>query len=961
MRALVIILFLVMPVLINAQQPYFTVLNDTKGLPSNNVYNILQDTKGYIWIASQEGISRYDGFNFKTYKNPKQTSASGSNLKEDGLGRIWYQNFDGYCYYIENDSLHALNQNKPIGFFAFGITNNYLFLLQYNGIDVYNINNLRLIKTIPFFSTVKDINNTACFNNNYYFTANKVLYKTTSNLKLEATRVQIASNEKNNQIYATNKNLVLTARENENELLYFTEKNKLQAAFKIEGLQLIQNLHLIDNDYWVLAPNGAYVFGKNGFKHYFKDQSISCVIKDRDNNYWVSSVNKGIFIIPSLQTTFVAIENYEPSLFEKTKSGYVLLTQNNEVVALNNNFESAKKLYTNPSNASIYYTYYDSSLDVLFTSSLGTSIFKSKPFGFIKREDFALKSIAKIDHKYYTMATSGSANLVISPNANKNIPSKWDDFYNKKLKEGNDLAARFISSIRAKTVAYSTIENAIYCGSNVGLHKQTIYNQTEIKQNNQSVFVSKLIAFKSFILALTTKGELITITKDTLFNTLNNLPNIDIKEVKKIKAFGNYLCILGNDKFLIIDMENIYKTIYQLSIQLKTSEIKDFILERNQLHILTHHNIISVTINEINKLEVKPNFVIENFQINGKQYTSISESLSYQENNIIINYALLNYAQFQHQNIAYKINNENWVNTMPNMRSLQFASLSPGSYTIQFKINNTILSNAVVNFRINKPFWLKWWFLLLIVAVLTFSGFGYYKWQISLLIKKNKLITEKMTLENELNKSKLTSIKSQMNPHFFYNALNTIQSYIFINDKKNASNYLSKFSKLTRMILEMSEKDTISIGEEIEALNLYLALEQMRFEDDFYFEIKISFEIDKEMDKIPPMLVQPYIENAIKHGLLHKEGKKNLSVLFESIENNLLVTINDNGVGRKRSEQLNKIKDSKHQSFSTQANKKRLEILNKSKNKLVAVIITDNYNEIGNATGTTVKLTIPLT
>jgi LytS/YehU family sensor histidine kinase len=163
------------------------------------------------------------------------------------------------------------------------------------------------------------------------------------------------------------------------------------------------------------------------------------------------------------------------------------------------------------------------------------------------------------------------------------------------------------------------------------------------------------------------------------------------------------------------------------------------------------------------------------------------------------------------------------------------------------------------------------------------------------------------------------------------------------------------------MILEMSEKDTISIGEEIEALNLYLALEQMRFDDDFIFTLQISTEIDREMHKIPPMLLQPYIENAIKHGLLHKEGFKTLRILFDSQDNNLLITINDNGVGRKRSEQLNKIRENKHQSFSTNANKKRLEILNHNKNKLVAVVILDNYNEIGNAIGTTVKLSIPLT
>lgn len=961
MRAVVLFIFWGMSVLVKAQQPYFTVIDDTKGLPSNNVYNILQDKKGYIWIASQEGISRYDGFNFKTYKNQEQTSAAGSNLKEDGLGRIWYQNFDGYCYYIENDSLHALKQNKPIGFYAFGVSAQFLYLLQPKGIDVYDINNLKLIKTILFFEQIKDINTTACFENNFYFTANKLLYKVTPNLKLEQLNVNINWNEKNNQLYTTPNYLILSARENENEQLYKLQRGKFIPYLATKGPKIIQNVHLIENKHWIVAPNGAFVFENGTSKHYFKDINISCVMKDMDNNYWVSSTNKGIFVIPSLQTTFVQIKDYQPSLFEKTKDGFLLFTQNNEIVKLNNQFEPQKKLFSSQSNTPIYYAFYDSISNLLLTSSFGVGIFNTMPFKHLKHKDVALKSVAKIDHKYIAEATSGYANLSVLPNSKNNAPSKWDEIYNQLKQKSNVQVAVFIDGIRAKTVAFSPEMNAIYCGSNIGLYKQTLNNQYEIKQNGKSIFVSRLIACKSFILALTTKGELITITNDTLFKTINNLPNIGIKEVKKIKSFGNNLCILGNDKLVIVDTQNPNKTIYQLPILLKTSEINDFIIEHKILHILTHNNIISLAVNDDNNYESKPNFIIENYEINGKSYSKINETLSYQENNIIINYALLNYTQIQNQHIAYKINNENWVNTMPNMRSLQFASLSPGEYSIQFKINNTVLPNAIVNFKINKPFWLQWWFLLAIGFILTVSGFAYYKWQIRLLIKKNNLITEKMILENELNKSKLTSIKSQMNPHFFYNALNTIQSYIFINDKKNASNYLAKFSKLTRLILEMSEKETITISEEIEALNLYLALEQMRFEDNFEFEIKINPEIDKEMDKIPPMLVQPYVENAIKHGLLHKEGKKNLSVLFNCIENNLIVTINDNGVGRKRSEQLNKIKEHKHQSFSTQANKKRLEILNQSKNKPVAVIITDNYNEVGNATGTTVTLTIPLT
>jgi LytS/YehU family sensor histidine kinase len=140
-------------------------------------------------------------------------------------------------------------------------------------------------------------------------------------------------------------------------------------------------------------------------------------------------------------------------------------------------------------------------------------------------------------------------------------------------------------------------------------------------------------------------------------------------------------------------------------------------------------------------------------------------------------------------------------------------------------------------------------------------------------MNKSKLMEEKFELEKELNRSVLTSIKSQLNPHFFYNALNTIQSFVYMDDRKNASNYLGRFSKLTRTILEMSEKETISLKEEIEALTLYLELEKMRFEDSFSFEMNYQG-VDAELENIPPMLIQPYVENAVKHGLLHKKGNK---------------------------------------------------------------------------------------
>jgi LytS/YehU family sensor histidine kinase len=181
-----------------------------------------------------------------------------------------------------------------------------------------------------------------------------------------------------------------------------------------------------------------------------------------------------------------------------------------------------------------------------------------------------------------------------------------------------------------------------------------------------------------------------------------------------------------------------------------------------------------------------------------------------------------------------------------------------------------------------------------------------------------------------------------------------------MDDKRNASTYLSKFSKLTRTILEMSEKETVSLAEELEALNLYLDIEKVRFSEDFNFAIKIDKKINTDTVKIPSMLIQPYIENAIKHGLLHKKGRKELMLDFEMKQGVLLITLDDNGIGRKRSGEINRIKNSNHQSFATEANSRRLDILNKSESK-VGVEYEDKMDQLGNSKGTIVTIRIPIT
>jgi LytS/YehU family sensor histidine kinase len=200
-----------------------------------------------------------------------------------------------------------------------------------------------------------------------------------------------------------------------------------------------------------------------------------------------------------------------------------------------------------------------------------------------------------------------------------------------------------------------------------------------------------------------------------------------------------------------------------------------------------------------------------------------------------------------------------------------------------------------------------------------------------------------------------------MNPHFIFNALNSIQDYIVLNERKLASSFLVKFSRLIRIYLEQGQQNEIYLNQEIEALRLYLELEKVRFEEKLTYEIIIDDELDLTTIKIPSLLIQPYIENALKHGLLHKKSDRSLSVRFSLKSSKVLeCIIEDNGVGRSVSHDIN-LSRKEHRSFATQATEKRVELINevKSNNDKIQIKIDDLFSATMKPNGTRVNILIP--
>jgi tetratricopeptide (TPR) repeat protein len=231
-----------------------------------------------------------------------------------------------------------------------------------------------------------------------------------------------------------------------------------------------------------------------------------------------------------------------------------------------------------------------------------------------------------------------------------------------------------------------------------------------------------------------------------------------------------------------------------------------------------------------------------------------------------------------------------------------------------------------------------------------------------LLLSRAKINSKRR--ESEMNRkiSEVTqaNLRQQMNPHFIFNPLNSIQYYMYQHDKLATNNYLTKFSSLMRKVLENSQHTSVPLRDELDALNLYLELELIRFKDKFEYTINVDDEIDTILYKIPTMLIQPYVENSICHGLMPGEGKGLVKIDLKLEKDYISCTIEDNGIGREAAQERKRMSESNHNSLGTQIISSRLDLVNALYGTSLKTIYTDLKNENGQPVGTRVEIQIPI-
>lgn len=302
------------------------------------------------------------------------------------------------------------------------------------------------------------------------------------------------------------------------------------------------------------------------------------------------------------------------------------------------------------------------------------------------------------------------------------------------------------------------------------------------------------------------------------------------------------------------------------------------------------------------------------------------------------------------------IQNE-WLSIGTN-KLVTLPSLAPGEYTFDVKVGPPQNTSPFKSLHIHvpTPIYQQWWFILGVAVLITILIYRAYKTRINQIRLKEEGQT---AINKQIAELELKALRSQMNPHFMFNSLNSIKNYILHAEPKLAAEYLSNFAHLIRLILQNSREKVITLQEELETLMLYIELEQIRFDNQFEFNCMVDKDVSLEQIMIPPMLLQPFIENAIWHGLMHKKEKGHLSLRFSTEDTMVACAIEDDGVGRAMAAQMKSLSANKYKSMGMGITRDRIEIMNKMDALGISTEIIDKTDHKGMSAGTIVIVRIP--
>ena len=988
-----LILIYILFIRINAQQYNFINYSVEDGLAQTQIFDLESDNDGYLWIGTAGGVSRFDGENFKNYTSENGLTDNTVKKIVNHNNCIWIASQYGITSVLNKKviswDLLSIAEGRGISSFTFDAENNLWLAIRGKGVyKIPVVQNQLNLKEIINFSLDKEnrINTLYCDNagrvwvggrNIVGFFENDMWKNNSSSLNLTVTS------------FTENRNNELTFSTRDDGLFIILEG-------KIKQLELSENFGTINNLYtdkrdrlWISTNSGAFLLEDNSIKHLtlqngLINERIKNITEDREGNIWLGTDGGGILRYTSeelvsfsksdgLSSDYVLsiLEDSFNDIYFSTYEGGINVFDGNEVSIFQDNHQL--------SDQTIWSSFYNSDSTFWFGTAAGLTIQKGNDFTNYINYDVNNEQ-GRVFNFYSTPDTIRyfNGNPIVIKNADWLPSNKILNLYKdnngyiwigcsrglcyidtkgkgKTFKYGDNFPAKNVRTIE------TGLDNQIWMGTSSGIYKLEHDSIVEFQLNNdfQNKIVYSIKKIRNNLLFIGTGNGLYSYNGKTLKKielhesfSANNINFIGIEDSNYVWIGTNYGVFEINIPNYLLKKENAihhYSTTNGLpSIETNLNAFyKD---TKGYVWMGTSKGVVRFKRKHDFHKVIPPIVKIDKVQLffkdtDWKGYSKTINESTKLPIDLSVNYKN-NYFTFFYNGVTIRRNKElkysvflegfdtEWSPPV-RQKSITYTNLPHGVYT--FKVKATVNSlnwskPTYFSFTIKKPFYLEVRFFLLIILLFIGVGFLIWKWQVN--VSRQKALTQKLYYKSKLLALEQQTLNASMNRHFIFNSLNSIQYYINTKDRLSANKYLTNFAKLIRKNLDSSISGTnlVTLTDELERLELYLSLENMRFQNKFSYSIDIENGIDTDTINVPPMFLQPYVENSIWHGILptKKDGKIHIELTKTDKEGYLFI-IEDNGMGIEKSI-ANKNNDG-HSSKGMSITLGRLEILKKTTNQ----------------------------
>lgn len=962
-------------------QEYFYAKNYSikDGLPSNNIYAIEKDKKGFLWITTDKGLSRYDSRNFKTFTTENGLATNDNfSMLIDSKDNVWLYSFKNITKIGKYEKISFLgNTNNTYRSFLINDNDEIYFSVRDSNFNSKSFGSFSsIIINEDIISRIREPSDAdwekysalhLVRDNKFYF----IIYEL-SNAKIHSI-YELKKSDSYNLISIDEDFELLTERSESAEYIQYNDSISIlfgKSTFRIyncgkpiyfdqypQGLEKITKQNIINEFNVFLIPlnRGLYSLTiKNGtpiFNLIIEKNNITDALMDTEQNIWISTFGDGIF-------KYDKYVNFEVERI-KNEKGFIKIIDGIDANIIW--WGSSNKKVGNIAGDQIYTM--ENMVDLRFIKPVNKKIFigvsNSLYLNGEKKIHLPVKGISLYKD---SIAVSTGFGILFFPLSN------YKFLYNYNY----DLHSP-IMNINVRSNAILLLGNLFYAGNMNGLFWGRPSKDELIPicldESIENVSVNSI--------QVSTDGKVWVSTEGYGVYVLEN--KVPIRHFYKQLLDGNIHSMKIDEKDNVWistrkGLNKIEKVGNNYLIKKYTSYHglpSDYIFDSycydNILYAATDEGLVKVNINGLDSMDFSaapPVYITScHLAFDEKRFSLYPDSiyiLKNNQNNLSFRYTGISFRSNGNVTFEYRLKPLMDNYTFTSNDNVTFNNLKSGDYTFEVRAINSIGTKSTVaatfTFTIEKKLTQTIWFITLIICSAIFI-ISYILW-LFFNYKRNKT-AEKLRTERLIIELKLKSLQSQLNPHFIFNALSAIQQFINTENKKSANDYLSRFARLIRLYLTGSESQFIALTEELEVLKLYCKLEHLRFEDRFRYEILIDQNIDLEKYEVPALLLQPHVENAIRHGLIPSQKDDNfLSVQIKNIQNGVLCIIEDNGIGRARSMELNKMKSIQHLSMGNNITNKRLELIRLLKLANISEQIFDVTDSKGNIAGTKIEIQI---